>query len=317
MRMPIMPPPQPNHVNISLEKSEARYRRLFETAQDGVLLLDAQTGKITDVNQFLFNLLGYTREELLGKTLWELGFSKDIKASKAAFAVLQQNDYVRYDNLPLESKNGQSLEVEFISNAYLVGAQRVIQCNVRDVSNRKRADHIKDDFLSIASHEIRTPLTVLKLGIDNLETIRDSGGKNEECKIIESLKQNVERLEKLVNDLLDLSRIESDKVAPALQAVQIEPLIADVIQRNQGAAKERGLVLQGDYEKDSSPLQADPDLLVRVLTNLLDNALRFAKSKITVKARRVDSNLQVSVINDGPGIKSEDIMTLFRPLEEN
>lgn len=312
-----MPPPQPNHVNISLEKSEARYRRLFETAQDGVLLLDAQTGKITDVNQFFFNLLGYTREELLGKKLWELGFSKDIQASKAAFAVLQQNDYVRYDNLPLESKNGQSLEVEFISNAYLVGAQRVIQCNVRDVSNRKRADHLKDNFLSIASHEIRTPLTVLKLGIDNLETIHDSGGKNEECKIIESLKQNVERLEKLVNDLLDLSRIESDKVAPALQAVQIESLIADVIQKNQGAAQERGLVLQGDYEKDSSPLQADPDLLVRVLTNLLDNALRFAKSKITVKARRVDSNLQVSVINDGPGIESEDIMTLFRPLEEN
>lgn len=309
---------------ICLLPEPANYRRLFETAQDGVILLDAKTGDVTDVNPFLINLLGYSREEILGKKLWELGFLKDVEASKAAFKVLQRSGYVRYDNLPLETKEGHPLEVEFVSNVYLVGAQKVIQCNIRDVSERKRVDHLKDDFMSIASHEIRTPLAVVRLGIDDLEAMRGDGDKQAEGEIIAILKRNVERLEKLVTDLLDLSRFGSDKVAPALQTVKIDSLIAGVIQGAQGAAKERGILLRGDYEEDVSLLQADPDLLVRVLTNLLDNALRFAKSKITVKARKVDSNLQVSVINDGPGIKSEDLPTIFdkfvqvdRPREES
>lgn len=315
--------PRPQHAVTSLEESEAHYRRLFETAQDGVITLNAETGNITDVNQFLINLMGYSREELLGKNLWEICLPQDIVASKAAFEKLQQTGYVRYENLPLAAKDGRSLEVEFVCNTYLVGSERVIQCNVRDVSERKRADHLKNDFLSIASHEIRNPLAVLMMGVDNLEAIRASGNEEDEEEVVASLRRNVDRLEKLIHDLLDLSRLESGHQGPALQTVQIDDLIEGVIQGAQGAAKKRGLVLQGEYEKDPSPLQADPNLLVRVLTNLIDNALRFAKSKITVRAQKVDSNLKISVINDGPDIQSEDLPTLFdkfvqidRPLGE-
>ena len=297
--------------DLLLRESEARFRRLFETAQDGILLLDAETGKITDANQFLLDLLGYARGELLGKRLWELGFLKDIEAAKAAFAALQRTGYVRYDDLPLETKEGRNMEVEFISNVYSVGPQRVIQCNIRDVSQRKRLDHLKDNFLSTVSHEIRTPLSILKMGIDNLEASRAGSFDQDESKIIEVLKRNAERLGRLINDLLDLSRFESGKMGSALQTAQIGPLIEEVIQGSQGAAEGRGLVLKGEYEKDLPLLRADSDLLVRVLTNLLDNALRFAKSEVVVKARKAGADLQVSVIDDGPGIKPEHLPALF------
>jgi PAS domain S-box-containing protein len=100
----------------ALRDSEARYRRLFETAQDGVLILDAKTGSITDVNPFLIKLLDYSREEFLGKSLWDIGMFKDIKASKEAFRELKAKQYVRYEDLPLKTKGGQSVNVEFVSN---------------------------------------------------------------------------------------------------------------------------------------------------------------------------------------------------------
>jgi len=124
----------------SLRDSEARYRRLFETAQDGILILNAKTGLITDVNPFLVKLLDYSREEFLGKELWEIGLFKDIEASKAAFRELQAKRYVRYDDLPLETKDGRAINVEFVSNVYGVNNSKVIQCNIRDITKRKRAE---------------------------------------------------------------------------------------------------------------------------------------------------------------------------------
>ena len=124
----------------ALKISEARYRRLFETAQDGILILDAETGQISDVNPFLVEMLGYSHEDFLGKKLWEIGAFKDIEASKAAFSELQSKGYVRYNNLPLERKDGRSMAVEFVSNVYLANHHKVIQCNIRDITGRKKVE---------------------------------------------------------------------------------------------------------------------------------------------------------------------------------
>ena len=126
-----------------LQDSETRYRRLFEAARDGILLLDADTGKITDVNPFMMELLGYSREEFLGKDLSEIGLFKDLEASKAAFLELQEKGYIRYEDLPLETKEGVRCEVEFVSNVYQEAGQQVIQCNVRDITVRKRAEEVQ------------------------------------------------------------------------------------------------------------------------------------------------------------------------------
>ena len=124
----------------TLKQSELRYRRLFEAAQDGILLLNAGTGAITDVNPFLIKMLGYSREEFVKKKLWEVGAFKDIGASRNAFKELQQNEYIRYENLPLKTKDGRLVQVEFVSNAYLVDDEKVIQCNIRDITERKKVD---------------------------------------------------------------------------------------------------------------------------------------------------------------------------------
>ncbi len=122
-----------------LRASETRYRRLFESARDGILILDADTGEIVDVNPFLVDLLGYTHAEFVGKRLWEIGLFKDVAASRESFLELQAKGYVRYEDLPLEARDGRRIAVEFVSNVYLVNAARVIQCNIRDISERQRA----------------------------------------------------------------------------------------------------------------------------------------------------------------------------------
>jgi diguanylate cyclase (GGDEF)-like protein/PAS domain S-box-containing protein len=126
-------------VEPSLEDSELRYRRLFEAALDGILILDSKKGAITDVNPFLIDLLGYSREEFIGKKLWEVGAFKDIEASKDAFRALQKNEYIRYKDLPLRTKEGKLIQVEFVSNVYMEGREKVIQCNIRDITERKEA----------------------------------------------------------------------------------------------------------------------------------------------------------------------------------
>ena len=123
----------------ALQESEKRYRRLFESAKDGILILDADTGKVVDANPFLLQLLGYSYDALCGKYIWELGVFKDIAASKDAFQALQDNEYIRYEDLPLETQDGQSIAVEFVSNVYLVDHSKVIQCNIRDITAQKRA----------------------------------------------------------------------------------------------------------------------------------------------------------------------------------
>ncbi len=116
--------------------SETRYRRLFESAKDGILILNAETGMINDVNPFLIDLLGYSKEAFINKEIWDIGFFKDVAANKNRFLELQQMRYVRYDNLPLETSDGRMINVEFVSNVYFEGKKEVIQCNIRDITTR-------------------------------------------------------------------------------------------------------------------------------------------------------------------------------------
>ena len=124
----------------ALKISELRYRRLFEMARDGILILDSATGAITDANPFMTELLGYSHEEFLGKELWEIGLLRDKEASQEAFLKLQQEGYIRYESLPLETRRGARREVEFVSNVYRENGHTVIQCNIRDITERKAAE---------------------------------------------------------------------------------------------------------------------------------------------------------------------------------
>ena len=146
----------------NLRDSELRYRRLFEAAQDGILILDASTGMIEDVNPYLIKILGYTREEFIKKKLWEVGAFKDIQANQNAFETLKEDEYIRYDNLPLRAKSGDLIQVEFVSNVYLVDEKKVIQCSIRDITKRKNDQNtlLKKDAL-LREQSVRDHLTGL------------------------------------------------------------------------------------------------------------------------------------------------------------
>lgn len=147
---------------LSAQESEIRYRRLFEAAQDGILILDAESGAITDVNPFLINMLGYSRREFVQKKLWEVGAFRDVKASKQAFEALQKRKYIRYEDLPLRAKDGRLMQVEFVSNVYTAGSERVIQCNIRDVTKRKEAqDALLRSEALLREQSVRDHLTGL------------------------------------------------------------------------------------------------------------------------------------------------------------
>ena len=124
----------------ALRASELSYRRLFEAAQDGILILDVDTGRVTDVNPFLTELLGYTRAEMLGKTVGELSPFKDVVSNQAMLERLQKDGYVRYEDLPLKTKDRRHVAVEFVSNVYQAGDIKVIQCNIRDITRRKQVE---------------------------------------------------------------------------------------------------------------------------------------------------------------------------------
>jgi len=132
-----------------LLNSETRYRRLFEASQDGILVLDAVTLEIIDVNPFMLDLLGYSREEFLGKELWEIGLFRDKGASQAAFRDLQDTGYLRYEDLPLETQKGQRREVEFVSNVYDEDGRQAIQCNIRDITERRQEEVIRERLAAI------------------------------------------------------------------------------------------------------------------------------------------------------------------------
>ena len=242
---------------MELEKaaSELRYRRLFETAQDGILILDAETGQIADVNPFLVDMLGYSKNELLGKRLWDIGAFVDAKKSREAYEELRKNNYIRYEDLPLETKTGQRMEVEFVSNAYLVDTERVIQCNVRDISERKRLER---DLAFAATHDSLTglpnrtlfndhyslalagakryhkKLAIMVLDIDHFKDINDALGHPYGDRL---LKEFGNRLSSTVRKADTVSRIGGDEFALLVTEVAGTENVASVAQKMLGNAR--------------------------------------------------------------------------------
>jgi two-component system CheB/CheR fusion protein len=141
--------------------TETRYRHLFESAKDGILIVDAITGKIIDVNPFLIELLGYSKDQFVEKAIWEIGFLKDVIANVDKFKELQQKEIIRYHNLPLETINGNKINVEFISNVYAVDGHKVIQCFIRDITQQKLAE----DKLALSELRYRSLFESAKDGI--------------------------------------------------------------------------------------------------------------------------------------------------------
>ncbi len=330
---------------------EQRYRRLFETAKDGILILDADTGLVVDANPFITDLLGYSLEDVREKYIWDLGFFKNIAANKEKFLELQRQEYVRYEGLPLETSQGKTIQVEFVSNVYLVGSTRVIQCNIRDITERKRAanelnlyrHHLeelvsartaeleqarnvaeaanlgKSSFLSNMSHEIRTPMNAI-VGMSHL--LRRSGLDAAQIDHLDKIETASDHLLQVINDILDLSKIEAGKFILEDLPVSVSSLLANVISMMGARAQAKGLYLR--VESDSFPpnLRGDPMRLQQAALNYVANAIKFTKEgSVTLRAIKLSETdgavqLRFQVEDSGIGILPEALPRLFRAFEQ-
>jgi len=330
---------------------EQRYRRLFETAKDGILILDAETGMVVDANPFITEMLGYSLDDVREKYIWDLGFFKNIAANKEKFLDLQQQEYVRYDDLPLETAQGQKRHVEFVSNVYLAGNTRVIQCNIRDITEKKRlgeeleryrhhleelvatrtaqlaeasalaeaANLAKSAFLANMSHEIRTPMNGI-LGMAGI--LRREGVTPKQAERLDDIDRSGQHLLGLINNILDISKIEAGKFVLEEAPVAIASLLKNVVSILANRVKDKGIELRIKTESFPPNLYGDPMRLQQALLNYVANAVKFTRTgAVTVRLRKQEETaesvlLRFEVTDTGIGVAPETMSRLFSAFEQ-
>jgi PAS domain S-box-containing protein len=332
-----------------LEVSELSYRRLFESAKDGLLVLDFDTGKITDVNQFITNLLGYSKTDLLEKHLWEIGSFKDLFQSKDTFLTLQTKEYIRYEYLPLETKDGKKIDVEFVSNVYDVDGRKTIRCSIRDITERKKAqDELKEsneklkesfkqiqnqknelertsrdleeknrhlnEFATSVAHDLRSPLRSIS-GFSQvlLEEYKDN--VNDQMKhYLERIIIGTKKMGDLMDDLLYFSRIARADLQ--YETVDVTKIITNIIKDQTAAHPERTL----DFVVQPLPsVEADGKMVETIFVNLIENAVKFTSKQknahIEIGSRQDKDQQQFFVKDNGVGFDERFKDKLFVPFQ--
>jgi|GEM_PF-1990775 len=301
----------------TLKASETRYRRLFETAQDGILLL-TEAGFITDANPFLLEMLGRSRSEIVGKSLCEIGFVADQEFCQKAFRTLRQGEDAHYDSLPLRTRSGTRLEVEFISKAYQAGEEKVIQCHLRDVSERKRVEEelkltlrMREDFVNFAMHQLRTPLAGIKWLLELVARRQDLPAEPRE--FIQDAHSAAQRLIDMVNDLLSIGRLESGKLKVDLQEGSLGELTENVLEEIRHEIAQRGHQVSVTGADEVPAVWMDRQLLRQVIGNLVSNAVKYTDpgGRIHIEMKPQDGFVSWSIKDNGIGIPEEARPRMF------
>lgn len=288
---------------VQLKSSEMRYRRLFESAKEGILILNRDTGMIIDANPFIESLLGYAPHAIIGKHLWDIGLFKELLLSKIAFADLQKNEYIRYDDLPLETTGGQKIDVEFVSNVYLTDpGTSVIQCSIRDITDRKKMELQREILISeleqkntelerftyTVSHDLRSPLITIKGFAGLLEADTLIGDPLQLKKDIQRILDAADMMQNLLVDLTDLSHV--GKIVNPLQKIPFGTIAHEAVNLLAGPLADRNVMVR--IAPDLPVVNVDHTRIREVMVNLIENAIRFLGD-------RADPEIQIGVDMDG------------------
>jgi len=316
-----------------MKKSSIQFRRLFETTQDGILILDADTGQVLNANPFLVGMLGYSLEELTGKKLWDLGASADRATSEGRLATLQQEGFIRFGDLPLLAKDGRLIPVEWVCNLFTLAGTRSIQCNVRDISARgkQEADAKRLNTLLVAraaeleaangeleafnymvAHDLSQPLTLIH---GYCHAIKAQFGDQLEAECLEYLQQannNTLRMNHLIETLLGFSTASHGELQREL--VDLGQLACEAAEALWQADPER----EADFRFARGAMAyCDANLLRIVLDNLLGNAMKFSriqeKAVIRFGVQEVGGMPAYFISDNGIGFDTTSADKLFTP----
>jgi PAS domain S-box-containing protein len=283
--------------------SEMRYRRLFEAAQDGILILDTDTGQIVDVNPFLITMLGFSREQFQGKKIWEIGLFKDIVANKDNFEELQRKEYIRYEDLPLETADGRNINVEFVSNVYRVNNKKVIQCNIRDITDRKKMTGLiesslaeKETLLREIHHRVKNNLQIISSLLDL--QIR----KIDDHKTIEVLKDCQARVQSMA---LVHEHLYKGKNFSHIDLTNYIHLLEMQISQSCGTANERVR-----FDLNTPDIYVDINTAIPlglIINELITNSLKYAfkgrnKGILSITGSEDHQSLTLIVADNGVGM---------------
>lgn len=312
---------------VKLRNSEMRYRRLFETSQNGILVFDIHTGRIVDVNPYLIKLLGFSYDVLLEKQLWEIGLFKDVEDTRKFFSNLRLNDFIHFEDKQLKNFEGRLINVEVIINSYQVDQENVFQCNIRDITLRKRAEDklkeneirlrelnaTKDKFFSIIAHDLKSPFTSI-IGFSSLilEMVHKKNYKELE-KYAQIIESSSWKAMNLLTNLMEWSRSQTGKLAFNPEELDLCKLINKVTDLLNDAASQKSITITNNIPQKFM-VYADISMLSTIMRNLISNGLKFTDTggKIEIAGVHTDSESVISVTDNGIGISKENIAKLFR-----
>jgi PAS domain S-box-containing protein len=282
---------------ISLEASESRYRRLFETAQDGILIIDEDSERIIDANPFILEMTEFGLDEILGKQLWELGFIEDEHVARNSLMELKKKGYVRYEDIPLRSKTGKRRQVEFVSNSYQVDGSKIIQCNIRDITDRKiieaKLSFINNKLNLLSSITRHDMLNQISIALGCLELHKQTNSEQSR----EALRQKIERT------ILEIQRQMGTSKPEWLS-------ISEVVLKLPVAKEIKNLHFGESLGKIR--IFADP-MLGKVFSNLLANSAKHGEGVTEVKIDCLIQSDAVIIIyqDNGKGIEPEQKEKIF------
>lgn len=307
-----------------VRRSERRYRRLFEAAKDGILIVDSATLKITDANPVICDLLETNREDLVGHELQQTCLFPDSVSVEKALSELKEKGVFR-DERPIEIETNEIRHLEIISNLYVEDASSVLQFNVRDVTDRvedarqlasardaaQEANRAKDKFLAALSHELRTPLTPVLMIASGME--KSPKLESELRAAFAMIRKNIEQEARLIDDLLDITRITQGRLRFHFADLDLHPLIEESLEALRAKIDQKQLRLMVDLSATEHHVSADSVRIRQIFANLFENAIKFTPQggQIRVRTFNSDGNLRVEVTDTGIGIKEAELHRIF------
>ena len=300
-----------------LRESRDYFNEIINSVADPIFVKDRQH-RLVLINNAYCTFMGHTAEKLLGKTdhdLFsekeaEIFWAKDEQVFKSGKENINEEEFTNSKGVVHTISTKKTLYTDNTGAQFIVGV-------IRDVTERKRIEKLKDEFIGTVSHEIRTPLSITKEGV-SLVLDKVPGPINEQqARILTIAKSNIDRLARIINSLLDISKIESGRTGFRWEAFEIIAVIKQVIGAFDVKIKEKGLALRADLPKDAVIIHGDTDSMTQVLTNLIGNALKFTdKGFIDVTVKEKGTNIEVSVSDTGVGIEEENIPRLFEKFQQ-